>query len=618
MEELNNKKVFVVLDDVSDPGHTDFLGVRHFGCGSKIILTSRDRQVLKNGGADKIHEVDKLNKNDCLQLFSTIAFKQSNPVADFRDLSNKFVEQAQGSPLALKVLGSKMYTKSKREWEDEVTKLKGYAEPKFSQILKSSFEGLDELVGVSGINNLVDKCLLNTLHSYYINMHDMLEEMGKDIVRRQSRDPGQRSRLWISKDGTDLIVVIKLYMTQNDNLHLCSTIFEKMHNLKYILFGVPHHMRDSWKEKLRVDGVDNVSLPEELRCLCWDFYPFKSLPSSFNPKNLVVLRLQHGNMEQLWNEDGHLDLVNLRGLDLLYCKKLRKIPSLARAINLKNLYLQGCESLIELPCFNHLSSLDWQWFKLEECYSLSKFPELPNNFNSRVKYVSSNISKLKSLHWLDLSHCPVTEYAEISRSLTELDLSGTRIIEVDLSVYSLSDLRFLHMSSSSIQKLECNVSLSGSVEVDVSSPIMRCKSLGSLAVDHCESLIRASTVSMVIGCTWLHIVRKYRPRDEVNRWKAAFAEAGKLKGSETEYINDIVEYVLNKLMNSYSGSASEEFIGIDCQKKKILELIKQKDSRVIGLWGMGGIGKTTLAELFIWKSLARLKVVTFFKMLERK
>ncbi|KAE8669319.1 hypothetical protein F3Y22_tig00112249pilonHSYRG00248 [Hibiscus syriacus] len=460
MEELNNKKVFVVLDDVSDPGHTDFLGVRHFGCGSKIILTSRDRQVLKNGGADKIHEVDKLNKNDCLQLFSTIAFKQSNPVADFRDLSNKFVEQAQGSPLALKVLGSKMYTKSKREWEDEVTKLKGYAEPKFSQILKSSFEGLDELVGVSGINNLVDKCLLNTLHSYYINMHDMLEEMGKDIVRRQSRDPGQRS---------------------------------------------------SWKEKLRVDGVDNVSLPEELRCLCWDFYPFKSLPSSFNPKNLVVLRLQHGNMEQLWNEDGHLDLVNLRGLDLLYCKKLRKIPSLARAINLKNLYLQGCESLIELPCFNHLSSLDWQWFKLEELPdSIEHLVELGTLFmkNSRVKYVSSNISKLKSLHWLDLSHCPVTEYAEISRSLTELDLSGTRIIEVDLSVYSLSDLRFLHMSSSSIQKLECNVSLSGSVEVDVSSPIMRCKSLGSLAVDHCESLIRASTVSMVIGCTWLHIVRK--------------------------------------------------------------------------------------------------------------
>ncbi|XP_039002877.1 protein SUPPRESSOR OF npr1-1, CONSTITUTIVE 1-like [Hibiscus syriacus] len=203
-------------------------------------------------------------------------------------------------------------------------------------------------------------------------------------------------------------------------------------------------------------------------------------------------------MEQLWNEDGHLDLVNLRGLDL-YCKKLRKIPSLARAVNLKKLYLQGCESLIELPCLNHLSSLDWQWFKLEECYSLSKFPELPNNF-VYLKLEKTSIEELKGQicikqyleaeipYWLDLSHCPVTEFAEIPRRLTELDLSGTRIIEVALSFYSLSDLRFLHMSSSSIQKLECNVSLSGSVAVDVSSPIMRCKSLGSLAVDHCKSL----------------------------------------------------------------------------------------------------------------------------------
>ena len=47
-----------------------------------------------------------------------------------------------------------------------------------------------------GISNLVDKCLIdNTLW-----MLDLLQEMGWDIVRQESNDPGKRSRLWNSKD----------------------------------------------------------------------------------------------------------------------------------------------------------------------------------------------------------------------------------------------------------------------------------------------------------------------------------------------------------------------------------------------------------------------------------
>ncbi|XP_052478119.1 disease resistance protein RPV1-like [Gossypium raimondii] len=143
-ERLNNKKVLLVLDDVSDPDQIDFMGVTYFGPGSKIIVTSRDRQVLKNGRANRIYKVKELNENDSLQLFSTFAFKLLNPAVDFRDLSCKFVEYAQGSPLALKVLGSELYTKSKKEWESKVNKLKQCAELKISHILKSSLDELDE------------------------------------------------------------------------------------------------------------------------------------------------------------------------------------------------------------------------------------------------------------------------------------------------------------------------------------------------------------------------------------------------------------------------------------------------------------------------------------------
>ncbi|KAK8277661.1 hypothetical protein V6Z12_D10G286100 [Gossypium hirsutum] len=343
-ERLSNKRVLVVLDDVNDSDQIDCFGVKHFGDGSKIIVTSRDRQVLKNGGVDKIHEVKMLNKDDSLQLFSTFAFKLLNPAADFRDLSNKFIAYARGSPLALRVLGSKLYKKSRKEWESEVDKLKEYDQPKISQILRSSFDDLDEVEknifldiaiffkgtckkdveeilsccykgAVCGISNLIDKCLLDsTSYDGGILMHDMLEEMGKDIVRKESIDPGKRSRLWSAKDvyqvlsynkGINLIQGIKLDMSQIDNLRLDRSIFEGMINLRVIFFYTPGiFWGERSAEKLLEDQVDSVSLPDELRYLCLDKYPFKSL-SGFNPKNLVVLKLVCGHMEHLWNDDDH-------------------------------------------------------------------------------------------------------------------------------------------------------------------------------------------------------------------------------------------------------------------------------------------------------------------------
>ncbi|KAA3481820.1 TMV resistance protein N-like [Gossypium australe] len=47
---------------------------------------------------------------------------QLNPAIGFLNLWYKFIRYAQGSPLALKVLGSRLYTKSKRDWESEVDK----------------------------------------------------------------------------------------------------------------------------------------------------------------------------------------------------------------------------------------------------------------------------------------------------------------------------------------------------------------------------------------------------------------------------------------------------------------------------------------------------------------
>jgi hypothetical protein len=51
----------------------------------------------------------------------------------------------------------------------------------------------------SGINELKDKCLITEDWDVLV-MHDLLQEMGREIVRQESKEPGERSRLWFHED----------------------------------------------------------------------------------------------------------------------------------------------------------------------------------------------------------------------------------------------------------------------------------------------------------------------------------------------------------------------------------------------------------------------------------
>ena len=51
-----------------------------------------------------------------------------------------------------------------------------------------------------GIRVLIDKSLL-AIENNKLCMHDLVQEMGKEIIRQESRgEPGKRSRLWLIED----------------------------------------------------------------------------------------------------------------------------------------------------------------------------------------------------------------------------------------------------------------------------------------------------------------------------------------------------------------------------------------------------------------------------------
>ena len=231
---LHNKKVLIVLDDVNKeeqlealvgPGNGNWFGPR-----SIIIVTSRDRDLLKRHGVKHIYEAKELNQDEALELFSWKAFKKPHPKQNYADLSMEFVRYASGLPLALKILGSSLFNRTLDAWISFGEKLVENPNSGIMKILEISFSGLDvaqrelfldiacffkgeqvhcviDTLKSLGrhpdfdICVLMDKSLITIASNETLSMHDLLQEMGQDIVRCEFPDePGKRSRLWCYKD----------------------------------------------------------------------------------------------------------------------------------------------------------------------------------------------------------------------------------------------------------------------------------------------------------------------------------------------------------------------------------------------------------------------------------
>jgi len=230
---LSNKKVLLVLDDVSDISQLENLAGKRewYGPGSRLIITTRDKHLLKTYGVDITCKARGLAQNEALQLFCLKAFKQDQPEKEYLNLCKGVVEYAKGLPLALEVLGSHLYGRSFEVWHSALEQIKSFPHSKIQDTLRISYDSLepaekklfldiacffvgmdiDEVVNILencgdhpiiGIDILIERSLV-TLDRMKnkLGMHDLLQEMGRNIVYQESpNDPGKRSRLWSQKD----------------------------------------------------------------------------------------------------------------------------------------------------------------------------------------------------------------------------------------------------------------------------------------------------------------------------------------------------------------------------------------------------------------------------------
>ncbi|XP_030934615.1 TMV resistance protein N-like [Quercus lobata] len=370
--------------------------------GSGVLITTTERSLLVTPEVNEIYEIEALNNKEALPLFSLKAFKKDQPDVDYVELSQAFVHYSHGLPLALEILGSPLFEKR-----------------------KDILEYL-ELFPESGFSVLIDKSIIK-VYENHLWMHDLLQEMGRDIVRKQSlKAPGKRSKLWLYEDIDDVLtnnigtgevqaMVLELSSTEDVDWH--PEAFSKMQNLKLLII-------DSIQFK---HGLKH--LPNNLRFLDWRKYPSKSLPSSFESTKLVKLCMNYSYIKRLW--EGTKYFGNLKFIDLNKSQKLIETPDFSTVPVLEKLDLEGYTNLCTVhPSIGFLERLII--LNLKGCKNLINLPK---------------IFAMKSLDILTFSGCSkvrsTPEFRENMEHVSELYLDGTAITNLPTSIGNLTGLASL-------------------------------------------------------------------------------------------------------------------------------------------------------------------------------
>jgi hypothetical protein len=233
-------KVLIVIDDIDQNGQFDkFIpDINKLGHGSRVIITSRDSNVvnniMKNGNcAYWKHEMALQSTIDSRHLFNLHAFHSADAIDDFRKLAKNVADACGGLPLALEVIGCFLFDKRekydlKSTWPQTIKTL--CEEKDILDNLKVSYDDLSPEASMMFLdivcfmigqhehivmqifeackfdyeeptpffNSLKDKCLVKLDEDRRIIMHSLLRDMGRQVVMNQSHnmEKGTPSHLW--------------------------------------------------------------------------------------------------------------------------------------------------------------------------------------------------------------------------------------------------------------------------------------------------------------------------------------------------------------------------------------------------------------------------------------
>ncbi|KAL7585540.1 disease resistance protein RPV1 isoform X1 [Lactuca sativa] len=468
---LLNKQMLLVLDGVDNFEQVDVLiGTNGFlHPRSKIIITTKDGSLTEKCALFRMrvppkhqkHALHGLSDSESLSLLCWHAFGGYDPKEGYENEAIRASKYCGGHPLALKLLGSSLNNEDVDTWRDTFEMLKTrefHTHVHVQKVLQISFDSLPSdnckelfkhiacfFVGSDkemieailkecgirtsyGITKLIDRCLLTIGPLNELRMHQLLQEMGRDLVHQESPEkPWKRSRVWNHEESLYLLkedkgttkiqgLVLDMKMLEKESLGGSgSTVAdsELQINDPNTIFGIGSSTHSILKfsscckkTELKTDALrkmDKLSLlqlnhvkfkgsykyfPKGLRGLCMHGSKLKYIPSSLPMENLVALDMSYSDLTQLWKKPKLLG--SLKILNLSYCKQLVRAGGFSGLPALERLILKRCECLVHV-CES-----------IGGCDSLLL---LDLSYCRKLKMLPSSMIKLKNVQMLSLDGC---------------------------------------------------------------------------------------------------------------------------------------------------------------------------------------------------------------------
>ena len=392
--------------------------------GSKIVVTTRDTNVASLMRADNYHHfLRPLSHDDCWSVFVEHAFESKNvdEHPNLKSIGEKIVQKCSGLPLAAKMVGGLLRSKSQvEEWKRVLdSNIWNTSKCPIVPILRLSYQHLSphlkrcfaycalfpkdyefeekqlillwmaeglihqaegdnrqiEDSGADYFNELLSRCFFQPSNNRELRfvMHDLINDLAQDVAVEICFTFENLDK--ISKSTRHLSFMCSEYDTFK-KFEVC----EQMEQLR-TFFALPINI-DNEKQCYLSAKVFHYLLPKlrHLRVLSLSCYEINELPDSIGDlKHLRYLNLSHTALKRL--PETISSLYNLQSLILCNCRKLMKLPvDIVNLINLRHLDISGSTLLEEMPP---------QISKLINLQTLSKFILSEGN--------GSQIKELKNL-----------------------------------------------------------------------------------------------------------------------------------------------------------------------------------------------------------------------------